>query len=109
DTWQSLLPDYWIPLLPEQATSGSSSLRLVCYDKEGHSEGRILSEHALGTSLNLFENEVPRMGAHIIRSRQYARWYDGGMFAWVGREKSPGPGEGSSGLRNDVVEVVQTS
>ena len=43
--------------------------------------------------------------AHTLRAHQYTDWYDGGLFAWIGREKRPGRGEGSSGLRFDVVEL----
>jgi hypothetical protein len=109
DTWQSTLPDYWIPLLPEQITPGQSPLRLVCFDSQGNIQGRLLSEHDPGIQLYLFDQEVPRMGAQIKRSQQYTRWYDGGIFSWIGREKRPGRGEGSSGLRNDVVETAKLS
>ncbi len=107
DTWQSSLPDYWIPLLPERPAPGQSPMMLACYDPQGHSRGRLLSEHALGTWLHLFDEEVPRMGAHVSRTQQYTRWYGGRMFRWIGREKRPGRGEGTSGLRNDIVEIIQ--
>jgi hypothetical protein len=107
DTWDSNLPDYWIPLVPEQIAPGQSPPQLVCVDPPDNKKslGRLLSEHDPKSSLRLFDEEVPRMGAQLKRTQQYARWYDGGLVAWVGREKRPGRGEGSSGLRYDVVEA----
>jgi hypothetical protein len=107
DTWQFTQPDYWIPLLPELSTPGQSRTRLACYDPQGYSRGQLLSEHPQGRWLYLFDEEVPRMGTHIIRGQQYTRWYGGSIFLWIGREKRPGRGEGSSGLRYDIVEIVE--
>ena len=109
DTWDSSLPDYWIPLMPERPASGQSPMQLVCYDPQGHSRSRLLSEHASGAWLHLFDEEVPRMGAHVTRIQQYTRWYGGSTFGWIGREKRPGRGEGSSGLKYDVTEVTPDS
>ena len=33
-----------------------------------------------------------------------ARWFDGNPLLWIGRRKTIGRGEGSSGLRFDVVK-----
>jgi hypothetical protein len=63
--------------------------------------GRILEA---GQPLTLFEEEVPRSGARITRAWQLARWIDGSTHLWIGRRKQPGRGEGSSGLRFDVLE-----
>lgn len=103
------VPDYWIPLMPVQ-TPDKRSVRLRrarLLSSTGGSTtlpaplGRILEP---GKPLSLFEEEVPRSGARVTRSWQYARWLDGSTHVWVGRRKQPGRGEGSSGLRFDVVE-----
>ena len=52
----------------------------------------------------LREEEVPREGARVTRAYQLARWFDGTTFLWLGRRKSVGRGEGSSGLRFDVAD-----
>lgn len=109
DTWNTAAPDYWIPLLPEQPAPGQSPLRLACYDPQGRSQGLLLSEHAPGGWLYIFDTEIPRSGARITRTQQYTRWYGGGMFAWIGREKRSGRGEGSSNLRYDTVSVASSS
>lgn len=107
DTWDSSLPDYWIPLVPERPAPEQSAMLLTCYDLQGHSRGQLLSEHAPDAWLHVFDEEIPRMGAHVTRAQQYTRWYDGKIYSWIGREKRPGRGEGSSGLRYDLAEVIQ--
>jgi hypothetical protein len=52
----------------------------------------------------LHEEEVPRSGAQVTRSWQYARWHDGSRHLWQARRKTSGRGEGSSGLRFDRLE-----
>jgi hypothetical protein len=54
--------------------------------------------------LDIFEEEIPREGARVTRSYQYARWIGGVPLLWIGRRKSIGRGEGSSGLRFDLAE-----
>lgn len=50
----------------------------------------------------LEEEEVPRIGATLRRSFQYARSADGRSWLWVGRSKTAGRGEASSQLRFDI-------
>jgi hypothetical protein len=67
-------------------------------------QGRILNPD--GTSdqgLGIFEEEIPREGVRVTRSYQYTRWFDGSTHLWIGRRKQIGSGEGSSGLRFDVI------
>jgi hypothetical protein len=54
--------------------------------------------------LRLEEEEVPRDGAEVKRAFNYARDAKGRAVMWIGRSKRTGRGEGSSGLRFDVVE-----
>jgi len=69
-------------------------------DHQLHMEG---FGHRAGP-LDIFEEEIPREGARVTRSFQYARWFDGSSLLWIGRRKTVGRGEGSSGLRFDVAE-----
>ena len=50
------------------------------------------------------EEEVPRERAVVERGFQYARWFDGAGLLWLGRRKTVGRGESSSGLRFDVMD-----
>lgn len=49
------------------------------------------------------EEEVPRAGVKLTSTYQRTRWYNGKIVMWYGRKKRTGRGEGSSGLRFDLV------
>ena len=103
------VPDYWLPLVPTRIDAAQPDIRLV--------RGRVLLEGAAsavtpaplgrllepGRPLGIFEEEVPRAGAHLVRRYEYARWADGSGHLWIGRRKSAGRGEGASGLRFDIL------
>lgn len=102
------VPDYWIPLLP---VKDGTTLRLkrgvLPAFGEGGIQGVQLPKGRLlepNRELLLYEEEVPREGARVTRTYQYARWIDGSTHLWIGRRKEPGRGEGSSGLQFDVAE-----
>lgn len=102
------VPDYWIPLLP---VKDGTTLRLkrgvLPAFGEGGIQGLQLPKGRLlepNRELLLYEEEVPREGARVTRTYQYARWIDGSTHLWIGRHKEPGRGEGSSGLQFDVAE-----
>ena len=105
------VPDYWIPFQPQRIDPGKPDIRLrraaALLDAGGEPAfsqplGRILEPER--TDLSLFEEEVPRGGVRVVRQFQYARWTDGRTFLWLARRKNAGPGEGSSGLRFDLVD-----
>src|SRR5262249_36486317 len=106
------VPDNWIPLLPvELRTAGgavqSRLKRGAVLQPDGSAkihaaEGKILNS---GSSLLIYDEEVPREGMHISAARHAARWLDGATFVWTGYRRSIGRGEGSSGLQFD--EVVE--
>ena len=49
------------------------------------------------------EEEIPRAGVRVTGTYQRTRWYNGKIVSWYGRRKRTGRGEGSSGLRFDMV------
>ncbi|MCS6319857.1 MAG: hypothetical protein H8K05_19235 [Nitrospira sp.] len=102
------VPDYWIPLLPVKDGNALRLKRgaLPAFGEGGiqgvqRPKGRLLGPHR---ELLLYEVEVPREGARVTRTYQYARWIDGSTHLWIGRRKGPDRGEGSSGLQFDVAE-----
>ncbi len=102
------VPDYWIPLLPVKDGNALRLKRgaLPAFGEGGiqgvqRPKGRLLEPDR---ELLLFEEEVPREGARVTRTYQYARWIDGSTHLWIGRRKGPDRGEGSSGLQFDVAE-----
>ena len=103
------VPEHWIPLVPVLEPD-TKALRLrrgamlqhgVAGVPELRPEGVLLEP---GRDLRLFDEEVPRAGAHVSRSFQHARWVDGSSHLWMSRRKRPGRGEGWSGLRFDILE-----
>jgi len=59
-----------------------------------------LSEDPL---LWLEEAAVPRSGLRVQLTAQRVRWVDGKTYVWLGRKVTTGKGEGSSGLKFDVI------
>jgi hypothetical protein len=99
-------PEYWLPLLPTRPAPTLPPIRLL---RAGTPSGRMLAPERQPNGPNpllLFGEEVPREGARLRRAFQYARWIDGRTFLWSGRQKRVGRGEGSSGLRFDVLETT---
>ena len=98
------VPAHWYPLVPQTlADEESVRLHLARLDRNDASLeaplGRLLAETA-----DLYEEEVPRSGIRVERSRQFTRWQDGSSHSWTNRLKTSGVGGGSSGLRFDVLE-----
>ncbi len=125
------VPDYWIPFVPEQLEDGKN-IRLVLAplavyapspsQENPVSDGprrndssdstrptpvmplsSILAVRTGEDSFWLFEEEVPRAGIIIRCTRRYMRWHGGRAFLWSARSKQTGRGEGSSGLRFDIL------
>jgi hypothetical protein len=106
------VPDYWIPLQPEQLAD-RRSIQLVVSPLivptasgdgfEAANPIGALLQAPDGGSLWLYEEEVPRAGVTVERLAKYGRWHDGRVHMWKARRKRGGRGEGSSGLRFDVV------
>jgi hypothetical protein len=94
------VPDYWLPLFPVRVSS-SPGIQL---QRGGTPLGRIL-QPAIDPLL-IRNEEVPREGARFTSAFQYARWIDGGSFLWLMRTRGAGRGEGSSGLRFDVLQPI---
>ena len=107
------VPHHWLPLLPRRLESNdpSMTLRLAALPSL-QPDGRLVPIRPLGRllaaepdeSVLVREEEVPREGARVTRAFQLARWFDGTTFLWLGRRKTVGRGEGSSGLRFDVAD-----
>ena len=105
------VPPYWIPLLPVRVSTPTNpdSLRLqvgALLGPDGNpgpvlSAGRVIPP---GQPLAMYDHEVPREGLRVTRGYRYARWSDGSVHFWAGRSRGPGRGQGSSGLRFDVLE-----
>ncbi len=104
-----LPPDYWIPL-PSVRTSSltptaATLQRGAVLSPDPNAGpipplGRILEP---GHDLVMYDHEVPRTGIRVTRRYRYARWSDGSVHLWAARTKKAGRGQGSSGLRFDLL------
>lgn len=107
---QTPVPRNWIPLLPKLECDDAGTVlfrrlaRGAMRDPEGTPvapRGRILLP---GRPLELYEEEVPRVGARLTCVWTLGRGPDGSTHLWRGRRKGAGRGEGSSGLRFDSAQ-----
>ena len=104
------VPNNWIPMLPVKTSTGLRLQRGKVRKVSGASEfipaqGRILNPDVTSQKgLKIFEEEIPREGVRITRHYQLTRWQDGSTHLWIGRRKKVGTGEGSSGLRFDILD-----
>jgi hypothetical protein len=109
---ETIVPDYWIPFAPEQlADQQSIHLRLVPMEVDDggtprtvEPQGNLLATNGAAGRLWLFDEEVPREGTAVDRVHRYARWLGGRSATWTARRRQTGRGEGSSGLRFDVLD-----
>jgi hypothetical protein len=94
------VPRHWFPLVPVDE-GGALALEVRRMGDGGpEPQGRLLPP--LGRRLD--EREVPREGLRMIRRAAAMRWIGSTSTAFIRRERRVGRGEGSSGLRFDVVE-----
>jgi hypothetical protein len=101
------VPNNWVPLLPVRTKEGLRLQRGKVLKTDGsfqfiEAHGRILNPET--NALKIFEEEIPREGVRVTRHYQLARWQDGSTHLWIGRRKKAGTGEGSSGLRFDLLD-----
>jgi hypothetical protein len=111
---ETQVPRKWYPLAPEKSAGFEAiRMRLAPLARGGDDEdelelplGRLFAPAAGDgeSAAWVHEEEVPRAGAAVSRGHQHARWHDGSVQLWTGRNKRTGGGEGSSGLRFDVLE-----
>ncbi|WP_141565874.1 hypothetical protein [Citricoccus sp. CH26A] len=96
-------PEHWLPLFPTRLDSSKPALHFV---RGGQPRGQILEPHRSlqANPLTIHDEEIPREGARLTRSYQYARWSNGQTFLWMARQKSAGSRQGSSGLEFDVLD-----
>jgi hypothetical protein len=105
------VPGNWIPLVPV-SDQGTTRIRLrraamaVTGAPPPHALGAIIGAPG---ALIINDEEVPRSGATVTRSIQYARWLDGSTHLWAGRRNEPGQGEANSGLQFDTARGAGAS
>jgi hypothetical protein len=112
-TMQTHVPINWIPFLPVPILGSNHAvdLQLAQMLKPGVDiipKSRLLKpQDKNNIEYRIKEEEVPRAGVFVSRRFQRTRWIDGSTYLWIGRRKNVGHGEGSSGLRFDVIEEIK--
>lgn len=114
----------WIPFIPVhkpgQNQNGPTNREIILQRASMPRINKVFDTHAVRPSTSLLrqgindsdhqpspmfihEEEVPRSGAIVKANYQRARWFHGKVITWYGRKKMNGRGEGTSGLRFDLV------
>jgi hypothetical protein len=96
---ETRVPPHWFPLVPVRSRN-ALWLKLGRITGPGDGVAEPWGE-ILGSTDLMYEEEIPREGIRVTRDYQYTRWVDGSTHLWIGRRKSVGRGEGSSGLKYD--------
>ncbi len=110
----TVVPENWIPFIPinAQAYLGYKGKRLrraqMLRNTDDEAATAIpamsrLLELEGDPLLWLEEATVLRAGLRYLLTAQRVRWVDGKTYVWLGRKVLAGRGEGSSGLRFDVL------
>lgn len=112
---QSSVPENWIPFIPVHIEGSNREIQLqraaMLRTLEGDTGTPKIEPRSKMLRVNLdtgepyyvYEEEVPRRGTIVSRSFQRTRWHNGRVFTWLGRKKQTGHGEGSSGLKFDLI------
>ena len=118
---ENTVPENWIPFIPTHIPGQFRAIRLQRasmprWFKNEYSavrpitrllrEGIDESDNAVAPMF-VNEEEVPRAGARVTSTFQRTRWYDGKIINWLGKRKTLGRGEGSSGLQFDSLVAVK--
>jgi len=113
------VPEHWIPFISVHVENDNREIQLQraamprILEGDSNSPQKIRPHTSLlregldqpsPTAYYVHEEEVPRAGIQVSQSFQRTRWRDGRVWVWLGVQKQTGRGEGSSGLRFDIVE-----
>ena len=98
------VPENWIPFIPVQKANIAQpaiAFQRAQMPQAPGAKGRILQEKAAPYLIE--EEEISRAGVIVERSFQRTRWQNGKICLWIGRKKTAGRGEASSGLGFDRI------
>ena len=95
---QTPVPAGWTPLVPQSTAAGGLQLArgTLAADPTASPPGTLAKEITA-----IREEILPTEGLSVLRRWHYARWIDGSVHAWIGREVSIGAGEPDSKLAFD--------
>ncbi len=117
------VPENWIPFIPVKTDQSQRDIQFRRAKLRRIVEGFLTETYvrprtsilSVGldvtpvASYHINEEEILRQGATIKTNYQRARWYDGRIYTWMGRERSIGKGEGNSGLQFDMITAKENT
>jgi hypothetical protein len=116
------VPEHWIPFIPVHVQNDNREIQLQraamlrILEGDPNPPQRVRPRTNLlregldqqpPTAYYVHEEEVPRAGIQVTQSFQRTRWRDGRAWVWLGVQKQTGRGEGSSGLKFDIMIDVK--
>jgi hypothetical protein len=99
------IPFYQIPFMPV-AVPGSNPVQMRLQRATMPQKSEVSKPRGIILNENNYirPNEIVREGIVVTRAWQRVRWINGVTCQWIGRKKSNGKGEGTSGLVFDQVK-----
>jgi hypothetical protein len=100
------VPRHWIPYVPRfvDTSGGDTYLRRGRTDETATLQAPQYHTTIVAESWRLREEEIPRSGLRVRRTRRFARGSDGAGFPWIGRSREAAPRVAAPGLRFDFLE-----
>jgi hypothetical protein len=107
--FSTALPRYWIPYVPRflAGAQGDTYLRRGRTDEAATLQAPQHHTRIVAESWRLREEEIPRSGVRVRRTRRFARGSDGAGVQWVGRSREVAPRIPTPGLQFDFLEERQ--
>jgi hypothetical protein len=117
-TYQAMnvIPEQWIPFIPVHRTEDIRSIQLQRAALPSAIDGypvrprtQLLREGLdAGKQYFVNEEEIPQSGTRLTAAFNRTRWRDGRVVVWLSTQRGVGRGEGSSGLRFDILVDTPT-
>ena len=103
------IPENWFPFIParingtEQIMLHKARMLPAAGGEAPEPITKLLAANLPRAIQQIYEEAVPRRGVNVQLSKQRLRWLDGKTYVWEGRKVKTSEGEGSSGLKYDVI------
>jgi hypothetical protein len=100
------IPFYQVPFMPVEIPFDTthSQIRLQRAKMPGASDPRGVLLTEVPSPYYINEENISRAGTTVIRHWQRARWINGTVAQWIGREKQAGKSEGGASLQFDLLD-----
>jgi hypothetical protein len=105
------IPEHWIPFMPVHVPRDNREIQLQRAAMPSVIDGQLVRARTTllrqgfdaGKQYFINEEEVPQAGTRLSVAFNRTRWRDGGVVVWLSAQRGTGRGEGSSGLRFDIL------